>query len=196
MAGVYQAVYWTSADQAVLDWLVKDSVSGRAEAVIKLSLGLVTWSLAWTTPFGACCLDFNIILWDNECYDMPTRSVFQTKVIPPDSGEFLAKKWQQPKGIAPPSSPSFPGGKSWGVGGGRFVKVQCPCLKAGQYQRTFDIPELLLKLGWGIVAISWQFNFFLDLAFPRLSSLMVIIPERNLPINLLHTILRIPAPVS
>ena len=44
MAGLYQADYLTSADQATSDWLVQDSISGRVETIINLSL--VWWHKA------------------------------------------------------------------------------------------------------------------------------------------------------
>ena len=40
------ADYPSSADQVIPDWLVEDSISGRANTVIKLSLSLVMWGLA------------------------------------------------------------------------------------------------------------------------------------------------------
>ena len=56
MAGGDQAVYLTSADQMIPDWLVWDFISGRAETI---NFGLVMWGLAQVTPFGACSLAFN-----------------------------------------------------------------------------------------------------------------------------------------
>lgn len=41
MAGVDLAEYVTIAEKAISNFLVEDSISERAEAVIKLSIGLV-----------------------------------------------------------------------------------------------------------------------------------------------------------
>jgi len=39
MAGVCQADYLTSADQAISDWLIQDSISRTDEAIIKSQFG-------------------------------------------------------------------------------------------------------------------------------------------------------------
>ena len=46
MARVYQADYRTTVDQATPDWLVWDSISGRAQTVIKSWYGDVGLSMS------------------------------------------------------------------------------------------------------------------------------------------------------
>ena len=46
MVGVYEADDLSSADQQIPDWLVYDSISGRAKTVMKWSLSLVMQGLA------------------------------------------------------------------------------------------------------------------------------------------------------
>lgn len=52
MAGVGEADDLTNAEKVIPDWLAEGSISGKVEIVMKLSLGLVTWSLASDSILG------------------------------------------------------------------------------------------------------------------------------------------------
>lgn len=56
MVEVYQAVYLTSADQAIFDWQVSDFIPGKAETIIKsqsgdMELSMNNSTLGWFSLF-------------------------------------------------------------------------------------------------------------------------------------------------